>query len=125
MMEGQEKVFDATDPKIIKSTITVPSRSLVIVYQRRYKFKNSMFFILDAWGTKSNVGSWGSNEFTTKECVVEIMSEDFTVMRSELDGTRMGTLDVACVEAAQPVGTTRMRDECTGWCKDKLDHMCV
>jgi len=63
-IEGQEKVFDTTDTKIIKSTITVPFRSLIIFYQKRYKFKNSMFFILDAWGTECNVGSWGGTEFS-------------------------------------------------------------
>jgi hypothetical protein len=124
-MEGQEKVFDTTDTKNIKCTITVPPRSLVIFYQRRYKFKNSMFFILDAWGLERNVGSWGGTEFTRKECIVEVMGEDFVTLRREMDGTRLGTMDVASVDAVQPVGTTTKRDDCTGWCKDKLDHMRV
>jgi hypothetical protein len=42
-----------------------------------------------------------------------------------MDGTRVGTIDVASVDAVRPVGTTTKRDDCTGWCKDKLDHMRV
>jgi len=56
-----------------------------------------MSFIPDPWGREWSVGSWGSYEIGRKECEVEIDSEDYATLQSELDGSKTGTIDVKTV----------------------------
>ena len=127
-IERQEKVFKATETtrtKTISVNVTIPPRSRLIFYQRRYRFKNNMFFILDAWAKEWNVGSWGGYDASRKECIVEIFSEDYATLTSELDGSRIGTMDVETVTNVQGADTSRMREECTERCKETLARMGV
>ena len=84
-----------------------------------------MFFVLDAWGEHGNVGSWGNHDIARKECIVEIMSEDYATLDGALNVTSTGIMDVVRVGEPQYAEVTRKREECTGWCKKKLEVMGV
>jgi len=125
-VDHSEKVFkssETTESRTVTMEVNVPPRSRTIFYQKRYKFRKSMFFILDAWGREWNVGSWGSYEIRRKECEVEIDSEDFATLQAELDGSKAGTIDVETVGGTHGVDVTRKREDCTSRCKNKLDEM--
>lgn len=127
-IEQQHKVFKSTETTETKTTsvrVTIPPRSQVIFYQRQYNFKCSMSFILDAWGQEWNVGSWGGYDLSRKDCTVEVSSEDYATLETELDGTTTGTMDVATVGAIVIAGITRKRDTCTERCKSRLEDMHV
>lgn len=127
-MERQNKVFkttESTEAKTMTMKMTIPARSRLIFYQRRYSFKNSIFFILNAWAQDWNVGSWGGYNISRKDCTVEVFSDDFAILTTELDGSITGTMDVATVEAVAAAGATRKRDDCTERCKKKLEEMRV
>jgi hypothetical protein len=112
------------ETRTITTTLSVPPRSLLIFYQRRYKFRSSMFFILDtAWGRFWNICGLESSDLLRKECEVEIMSEDYATLRAELDGTETGTINVDTVTGVQGVSMTKKREECSDRCKEKLNGM--
>lgn len=111
--------------RTVTTSVNVPPRSRVIFYRKRYRFRKSVFFILDAWGWEWNVGSWGSFEIKRKECGVEIDSEDLATVQAELDGSKMGTIDVKTVGGTHGVDVTRKREDCTSRCKNKLGEMGV
>jgi hypothetical protein len=126
-IDNQEKVFRPTDTKESRTTtinISVPPRSILTFYQRMYRFRNSIFFILDAWGKEWNVGGWKSQETAKKECEVEIMSEEYVVLQSgELRGT--GIINVNTVDGVRGANATKTWNECTVRCRDKLRAMYV
>ena len=99
--------------RTVTTSVNVPPRSRVIFYRKRFRFRKSVFFILDAWGWEWNVGSWGSFEIKRKECDVEIDSEDLATVQAELDGSKMGTIDVKTVGGTHGVDVTRKREDCT------------
>jgi hypothetical protein len=123
-IDHHETVFkksETTEKATIRINLRVPPYSRLILYQKRYRFRDRMFFILYAWNQRWNVGSWGSYEVLRKECEVEIMTEDFVTQQAELRGT--GTIHVETVKEVEGVKDTRKRDDCTGACKDRLDWM--
>jgi hypothetical protein len=127
-IDNQERVFKPTETMESRTTtinFSVPPRSLFIFYQRRYRFRNSISFILNAWGKDWKVGRWKSQETATKECEVEIMSEDYVTMQapSQLGGT--GIVNVNIVDGVQGTNATKTWDDCTNRCKDKLRAMRV
>ena len=127
-MEGQKKVLkntETTEMKTITVDVIVPPRSRLVFYQRRYSFKSSMFFILDTQGKDWSVCSWGGYNLSTKDCTVEVFSEDYATLETELDGYTTGTMDVATVSAVTGQGTFKMRENCTERCKKKLEEMRV
>jgi len=118
-----EKVFKSTETMESNTTtvtISVPPRSTLVCYQKRYHFRQSMFFILDAWGKGWNVGSWGGNALTKKECDVVVNSEEFATLDAELDASRTGTVDVDTVKGTPSMGITRKRENCTERSKAKI-----
>jgi len=124
--DHQERVFattETTEAMTVTINLNVAPRSLLIFYQRRYRFRNSIFFIIDAWGQDWNVGSWGGSDLSRKECEVEIMSDDYATLQAELDGTTTGTINVDTVGAVQDAGIARKRENCTKRCKSKLEVM--
>ncbi|KAF8231419.1 hypothetical protein L208DRAFT_63734 [Tricholoma matsutake] len=126
--DNQQKTFrttETTESKTLTITINVPPRSYVVFYQRRYTFRVKMSFVLDAWSEFWNVGSWGGYAHTTKECSVEIMSEDYATMSSDLDAITKGTIRVTSVYPAPLGNINRMRENCTEACKKKLVEMGV
>ncbi len=75
-MNSETKTFSAyesTDTQTKTITLSVPPKSTLTFYQKKYRFKITMFFILDAWGQEWNVGSQGGYDIKRKECEVEIM----------------------------------------------------
>jgi len=124
-IEGQEKTFDTTEKQTIAVTLSVSPRSRLIFYQKRYRFKESMFFILDAWNRDWNVSVSEGSNLARKECEVEIVSEDFATLMDELDGTKVGTMNVKNVNPIQGVDITRRREECPEQCRKKLGEMRV
>jgi hypothetical protein len=117
------KLTEATSSKTMTMNLSVPPRSLLIFYQRRYRFRNSIFFILNAWGKDWNVGRWEGHETTTKECEVEIMSEDYMTLQdpSQLGGT--GIVNVKTVNGVIGADATKTWADCKEDCKDKLRAM--
>jgi hypothetical protein len=127
-IDNQERVFKPTETTKSKSMtmdLSVPPRSLLIFYQRRYRFRNSIFFILKAWNREWNIGRWDSHEIARKECEVEIMSEDYMTMQAlgQLGGT--ATINVDTVNGVKGTDATRKYNDCTNQCKDKLRDMRV
>lgn len=125
-IDHKEKIFtptETTESRTITINLSVPPRSRLVFYQRWYKFRDSMFFILDAWGREWNVGNWGGDDKSRKECEVVIMSEDYVTLQGALSGT--GTIDVDTVGHAQGVDCIKKREDCTQWCRDKLEVMRV
>jgi hypothetical protein len=130
IIDRQERVFkptETTESRTMTMNLSVPPRSLLIFYQRRYRFRNSIFFIFNAWGRDWNVGRWKGQpeEKAMKECKVEIMSEDYMTMQAlnQLGGTRI--INVKTVDGVQGVPASKTWDDCTNRCKDKLRAMYV
>lgn len=119
------KSTETTESRTITITLTVPPRSYLVFYQRRYTFKDSIFFILDAWNQEWNVGSWGGYEFTWKDVDVQIMSEDYATLSADLDGFTTGTISVTTVARLPRAGITRKRENITQRAKDKIASMGV
>ncbi|PBK82802.1 hypothetical protein ARMGADRAFT_1038300 [Armillaria gallica] len=125
-MDSQTKTFttyETTDTQTKTITLSVPPKSTLTFYQK-YRFKNTMFFILDAWGQEWNVGSQGGYDIKRKECEVEIMSEDYLTTDTVLDSAT-GTIEVETVSKADNVEArhTRKREDLTQWSKDALSKM--
>jgi hypothetical protein len=132
MIDSQETVFrqaEIAETKPITITVSVPPRSVLILYQRRYKFRNSMFFTLNVDAKHHNVGNLDNSDWLKKECEVEIMSDDYATLESELDryldGTKTGTLNVDTVVRVHAADATKSIQECTIRCQEKLREMLV
>ncbi|KAK0212449.1 hypothetical protein DFS33DRAFT_29017 [Desarmillaria ectypa] len=128
-MDSQTKVFttyETTQSQTKTITLSVPPKSMLTFYQKKYRFTDKMYFILDAWGEDWNVGSQGGYNITRKECEVEIMSEDYlTTDVSLVDYT--GTMDVKRVARAELEDRrkTRKREELTNRARKELSKMGV
>ncbi|KAK0226323.1 hypothetical protein IW262DRAFT_758331 [Armillaria fumosa] len=48
--------YETTDTQTKTISLSVSPKSTLTFYQKRYRFKITMFFILDAWGQEWNVG---------------------------------------------------------------------
>src|SRR5579863_9718728 len=97
-IDHKTRVFKPTETTETKTTtinLTVPPQSLVVVYQRKYKFRDSIFFVHQSWRGQFNVAIQVGQGSFRKECEVEIMSEEYATLRAELSGT--GTIDVDTV----------------------------
>jgi hypothetical protein len=115
------KPTETTEAKTITINLSVPPQSLIVVYQRKYKFKDSMFFVHQSSGGQFGVALQRGEGPCKKECEVEIMSEDYATLRAELSGT--GTIDVDTVGRAQATNQTTFKDNCTWTCRNKLNEM--
>ncbi|KAK0494806.1 hypothetical protein EDD18DRAFT_1463867 [Armillaria luteobubalina] len=118
--------YETTNTQIKTISLRVPPKSTVAFYQKRYRFKIKMFFILDAWGQEWNVGSQGGSDIERKECEVEIMSEDFLTTDRVLDPAT-GTIEVKTVSKADTAEArrTRKHEDLTQWSKDALSKIAI
>ncbi|KAJ7024651.1 hypothetical protein C8F04DRAFT_1130982 [Mycena alexandri] len=75
--------------------ITVPPRSELIFYQKRFDFTDEIYFILDAWGHEHTIASWGEYyPLTTKVTSVYIMAEEYYTRSGNLpEGPGAATAD--------------------------------
>ncbi|SJK96818.1 uncharacterized protein ARMOST_00064 [Armillaria ostoyae] len=78
--------------------------------QKKYRFRDTMFFILDTWNEEWNIGSPGGYELTTKECEVEMMSEEYLTTGVALWDFAPGTMDVKRVSRADSEDLRRTRN---------------
>ncbi|KAK0241373.1 hypothetical protein EDD85DRAFT_818620 [Armillaria nabsnona] len=129
-MDSETKTFstyETTDTQTKSISVNVPPKSTLTFYQRKYHFRDTMFFVLDAWGQEWNAGSQGSYLITRKECEVEIMSEDYMTTDTPLVDTATGSMEVESVVRADSEGLrkTRERENLTGRAKDELSKMGV
>ncbi|KAK0486210.1 hypothetical protein IW261DRAFT_785619 [Armillaria novae-zelandiae] len=129
-VDGETKTFTTyeTTGTLTKTiTLSVPPKSTLTFYQKKYRFKDTMFFILNAWGYDWNVGSPGGHGITRKECEVEIMSGDHLVVDVLLGDAAAGIMEVECVSKAdsETARQTRERGEITKRAKDELSKMGV
>jgi hypothetical protein len=125
-IDNQERVFKATETtesRTVTVNLSVPPRSILIFYQRRYKFRNLIFFVLHCWNRHLNVGLSQSYKKASKECEVEIMSEDYLTTQAQLSGTRI--IRVNTVEGVQDQDETMELNQCTQRCRDKIWDMRV
>ncbi|PBK70233.1 hypothetical protein ARMSODRAFT_1036317 [Armillaria solidipes] len=108
-------------------TLNVPPKSTLFFYQKKYRFRDTMFFILDEWNEEWNVGSPGGYELTTKECEVEIMSEEYLTTGVALWDFAPGVMDVKRVSRAdsEDLRRTRKRENLTARAKRELSKMGV
>jgi len=108
----QTKTFkstETTESKTITLTVSVPARSLLVFYQRRYTFRDSMFSFFKAGNQEWNIGSGEGYEPTSKDIGVEIMSEEYATLSKELDGSTTGTISVTTVNPAPRTTKTQRR----------------
>ncbi|KAH9957565.1 hypothetical protein BC827DRAFT_648032 [Russula dissimulans] len=118
------KSTETTESRTITITLTILPRSHLVFYQRRYTFRDSIFFILDTWNQEWNVGSWGGYALTWKHADVHIMSENYATLEEELDGSTMGTISVSTVSPIPSGGhLTRKRENITQRAKNMIDSM--
>jgi len=104
-------------------TITVPRRSELIFYQKRFDFADEITFVNDAWGKEWNIGSWGSyTPYTTKKTAVQIMAEEYFTRDGRLpEGP--GTAIADTFQEVLPAGWTRNREDVTSRAKKVLTDM--
>ncbi|KAK0241378.1 hypothetical protein EDD85DRAFT_397814 [Armillaria nabsnona] len=129
-MDSQTKTFttyETTDTQTKTITLSVPPKSTLTFFQRKYRFRNTMFFVLDAWSEEWNAGSPGGYDITRKECQVEIMSEDYLTTDTPLMDSATGTMVVKSVSRADIEGRrkTRKRENLTERAKKELSKMGV
>ncbi|KAG7449738.1 uncharacterized protein BT62DRAFT_928471 [Guyanagaster necrorhizus] len=117
--------YETTNTTTKTITLNVPAKSTLTFYQRRYRFRDTMFFILDAWNEMWKAGSWGSFKLTKKACVVEIMSEDYLTADAKLDDSTTGTMVVKKVPRAtlESSYSARKRENLTDRAKEVLDDI--
>ncbi|KAK0187888.1 hypothetical protein F5146DRAFT_1113084 [Armillaria mellea] len=94
--EGLSISMDVSTKVFSSKTITLnfPPKSRLTFYQGKYRFRDTMFFVLDAWNAEWNAGS--------KECEVEIMSEDYLTTDIILDSSTLGTMTASTVPRSDP-----------------------
>ncbi|KAI0635553.1 hypothetical protein C8Q77DRAFT_576665 [Trametes polyzona] len=129
-MDASVKTFstaETTNAKTKTVTVNVPPHKKVTFYQRRYDFRSTMFFVLDAWREEWNAGSEGGYAITRKNCTVQIYSEDYLTSETELSDSATGTMNVKTVSRFYHEGDrkTRKRENLTTRAKDVLDSMGV
>jgi hypothetical protein len=123
LIGGHPKSFERTGTA--PSTVYVAPYSCIYLYQKRYTFRHNMYFILDAWAKEWNVGAPKSKNIARKECIAEIMVQEFVTLPRELDGKRTGTVQVSSVVRAhsENVRQTKQHGESTNWCRKRLAQM--
>ncbi|KAK0226319.1 hypothetical protein IW262DRAFT_758217 [Armillaria fumosa] len=129
-MDNQTKTFtmyETTDTQTKTITLSVPPKSKLTFYQRKYRFRDTMFFVLDAWNEEWNAGSPGGYDITRKECQVEIMSDDYLTTATPLADSATGTMEVKSVARtdSEDLRKTRKRENLTQRAKDELSEMGV
>lgn len=127
-MDNQVKEFttyETTKSQTKTITVNVHSRESLTLYQRRYRFKTMMFFILDAWGEEWNAGSPGGYNIARKEVDVDIMSEDYLTTSVPLNTSATGKMTVKGVARANVESgrKTRKRENLTDKAKSALSKM--
>ncbi|KAF8907560.1 hypothetical protein CPB85DRAFT_1436408 [Mucidula mucida] len=66
-------------------TVSVPPRSELVFYQKRFTFRDEITFINDAWGQEWNIGPWGGySPLTTKVSKVNVMAEEYFTSSARL-----------------------------------------
>ncbi|KAJ7731618.1 hypothetical protein B0H16DRAFT_1468993 [Mycena metata] len=103
--------------------ITVPRRSELIFYQKRFDFTDVILFVNDAWGKEWNIGSWGSYApLATKITAVQIMAEEYFTRDGRLpEGPGTATADT--VPHIIPPSYVRKREDVTQRARNVLADM--
>lgn len=102
--------YETTTSQTKTLTINIPPRSKVTFYQRRYDFKVTMVFILDAWNQEWMAHFAGDRGFITKECTVQIMSENYLATDTDLCRSTVGMVEVDAVIRPKYEELTKMRE---------------
>ncbi|KAK0459077.1 uncharacterized protein EV420DRAFT_1479116 [Desarmillaria tabescens] len=96
----EAEAADTTESVTKTTSLTVPANSTLTFYQKKYRFRDSMFFVLDTSGQEYNVGSPDGSDVLKDEREVEIMSEDYLIVGATLSRSTAGTMDVPSVVRA-------------------------
>ncbi|KAK0189588.1 hypothetical protein F5146DRAFT_931967, partial [Armillaria mellea] len=131
LMDVLMKVFLSTETMSgFEKTITlnIPPKLSLTFYQRKYWFRDTMFFVLDVWSVEWNAGSWGGYNIIRKDCEVEIMSEDYLMMDTLLDSFTVGTMIMPTVSRSnssniEACRLTQKHENLTEWAKGDLSRM--
>ncbi|KAK0221936.1 hypothetical protein IW262DRAFT_940878 [Armillaria fumosa] len=127
-MDTQTKIFSdfETTESVTKTvSLSVPPSSTLTFYQKKYRFRDSMFFVLATSGQELNVGSPDGDGVLTDEREVEIMSEDYLIVGATLSRSATGTMDVPSVVRAdvEDGRETRNPKDLPAMAKDVLKQM--
>jgi len=101
-------------------TVTVPAdlKLPAYVYQKRYKFKAQLWFLLDDRNQVWTVGEYKKPGVLSEDGVVEINSDECVVKPLPLSGE--GSIDVAHAEHIRKQDNIKQFDECPSRCQNFL-----
>ena len=122
---GSSKNFssqETSESAKITRTINVGPNSSLYFYQKRYKFKPEVWFILDAWNENWTVGSRNSYVYARVDECVDIDSSEFLTTPSAVSGKAPGSLTCTSQSDLKHPGDTRVRkfENCTTRCQENL-----
>ncbi|KAF8629003.1 hypothetical protein AX17_005859 [Amanita inopinata Kibby_2008] len=125
-LSRQFSKHETTETKTKSVSLTVPPNSVLLFFQREYKFKTSMFFVLKTASGEWNVGSSGGQDIARKECAVAIMSEEFFITDDSypvMEAT--GTVVASTVPSAHKEGDreTRRYEDLSDKAKEVLGEL--
>ncbi|EIW57236.1 uncharacterized protein TRAVEDRAFT_65157 [Trametes versicolor FP-101664 SS1] len=89
-IDASIKTFSAdetTTPQTKTVTVEAAPGKKAMFYQRVYKFRTEMFFVMDTASVARNVAAVSGDGLSRKTCVVEIWSGDYLVTDKELNAT--------------------------------------
>jgi len=103
------KTTETTESRTVTLNVSVPPRSLLVFYQRKYTFRDSVFPFFKNGNQEWNIGSGEGYEPTSKDIEVEIMSEEYATLSKELDGSKTGKISVTTVDPSRRPSNTQKR----------------
>ena len=126
-IDGSSKNFssqETSESAKITRTINVGPKSSLYFYQKRYKFKPEVWFILDAWGKNWTVGSRNSDVYARANECVDIDSSEFLTTSSAVSGKAPRSLTCTSQsDLKHPRDTPVKRFEnCTKSCRESLSN---
>jgi hypothetical protein len=116
---SEEETTNSTSHEI---TANVPPRSRLYLYQKRYRFKTNLWFVLDAWGSEHTVGNWEGPGVAQKQGFIDIDSREYITTSNKLDSDNEGvcTVSKAATGVREPSNVLQFQ-KCTSRCQ-KLLH---
>ncbi|PPR04414.1 hypothetical protein CVT24_013231 [Panaeolus cyanescens] len=127
-VDGSRRTFTETETstsRTITINITVPANSLMVLYQRRFDFRDETNFrhYRNTWGRSRAVTVWDADApLETKISRVQILSEDYFAATSFLPNGP-GSMDVTNVPQEELPSDTMQRNQTTPRARRELSSM--
>lgn len=87
---GSHKTFteqETSHVRAVEKTVTIIPNATTYLYQKRYRFKSTVWFVNDGWNKEWLVGSKGNYIPVTRDALVEIESNEFATLTRRLNGS--------------------------------------